>query len=92
MATKKKSKTSKKAASKKAANKSPAKNRKPKVKKDKVSYEPNADRIVYFMNSLIQAGYVGKTIPEDSKGKKVSSMALRQMAQQLDRQVHKSTT
>jgi len=90
MTTKKKGKkTTKKAGKKKAGVK---KDRKPRVKKDKVAYVPNADRIVYFMNSLIQAGYVGKTIPDDSKGKKVQSMALRQMAQQLDRQVHKSTT
>jgi hypothetical protein len=90
MATKKKTKKApaKKKTAKKAAKKTA--NRKPRQKKEKVAYEPNEGRIVYFMNSLIQAGYVGKTIPDDSKGKKVQSMAIRQMAQQLDRQVHKT--
>jgi hypothetical protein len=88
MATKK---TAKKKASKKTTKKTAAK-RGGRQKKDKVPYTPNADRIVYFMNSLIQAGYVGKTIPNESKGKRQSSQEIRQMAQQLDRQVHKSTT
>lgn len=91
MVTKKKGKTKKAPAKKKAGKKTGSK-RTPRVKKEKIPYTPNADRIVYFMNSLIQAGYVGKTIPDESKGKKVASMALRQMAQQLDRQVHKSTS
>jgi len=88
MATKKKAK--KAPAKKKAAKKTGS--RKPRAKKDKVPYEPNEDRIVYFMNSLIQAGYVGKTIPEDSKGKKVAALAIRQTAQQFDRQVHRTVT
>jgi hypothetical protein len=90
MATKKVGKKKGKKTTKKSASNKSTRTRKPK--KDKVPYVPNADRIVYFMNSLIQAGYVGKTIPKESKLKKQSGMALRQMAQQLDRQVHKSTT
>ena len=93
MATKKKSK--KAPARKKAAKKTAPKKtggRKQRVKKEKVPYVPNEDRIVYFMNSLIQAGYVGKTIPDDSKGKKVAALAIRQTAQQLDRQVHRTVT
>lgn len=86
MATKKIGKKTGKKTDKKASDRSG------KTKKVKVPYEPNADRIVYFMNSLIQAGYVGKTIAKESRGRKEASMALRQMAQQLDRQVHKSTT
>lgn len=92
MATKKKAK--KAPARKKTPKKAPAKRapRTKKPKKDKVPYVPNEGRIVYFMNSLIQAGYVGKTIPDDNKLKRVASQNLRQMAQQLDRQVHKTVT
>lgn len=89
MATKKKGKATKKAAPKKVAAKKTGKS---KPKKDKVSYVPNAGRMEHFMCSLIQAGYIGKTISEDSKDRRKASMSLRQMAQQLDRQVHKSTT
>ena len=94
MATKK---SGKQAPAKKKATKgdAPAKEKRVRVKKDKkpkVPYTPNADRIVYFMNSLIQAGYVGESIPEDSKERRVAAQSLRQMSQQLDRQVHKTTT
>lgn len=91
MATKKKGKAAKKAGKKTTA-KAPGKKREKKEKKPKVPYVTNPERLVYFMNSLIQAGYVGKSIPADSKEKRKASMELRQMAQQLDRQVHKSTT
>lgn len=89
MATKKKGKTKKTAAKKSADKKS---TRTKRVKKVKVPYEPNPERLSYFMGQLIQAGFVGKSIPKESKGKKVVSMELRQMAQQLDRQVHRSST
>lgn len=94
MATKKKGKKApaKKADKKSAVNKTVKKARSKKEKKEKVPYTPHEDRIVYFMNSLIQAGYVGKTIPEDSKGRKVAALAIRQTAQQLDRQVHRTVT
>jgi len=91
MATKKKAGPKKRAAKKKAAPKR-ASTRTKKPKKVKVPYEPNAERLSYFMGQLIQAGFVGKTIPKESKGKKVASMAIRQMAQQLDRQVHRTVT
>lgn len=91
MATKKKGGKKKTAVSKKksAGTKS---TRTKRVKKVKVPYEPNAERLSYFMGQLIQAGYVGKTIPAESKDRKKACMNIRQMAQQLDRQVHKSTT
>ena len=90
MATKKKGKTKKTAAKKAAPKRASTRTKKPK--KEKVPYVPNESRIVYFMNSLIQAGYVGKTIPKESKGKKRASMDIRQIAQQLDRQVHRTVT
>jgi len=90
MATKKKGK--KKTAAKKKAAPKRASTRTKKPKKEKVPYVPNGDRIVYFMNSLIQAGYVGKTIPAENRDKKKAGMALRQMAQQLDRQVHRTVS
>lgn len=89
MATKKVGK--KKASRKKTASKKTS-TRQARVKKDKVSYTPNAERLSYFMGQLIQAGFVGKSIPKENKGKRVISQGLRQMAQQLDRQVHKTTT
>ena len=90
MATKKKGKK-KTAAKKKPASKKTS-TRTKRVKKDKVPYETNPERLSYFMGQLIQAGYVGKTIPTESRDKKKICMNIRQMAQQLDRQVHKSTT
>lgn len=89
MATKKKGKTKKTAAKKTAGKKS---TRTKRAKKVKVPYEPNAERLSYFMGQLIQAGYVGKTIPTDNKDKKRACMNIRQMAQQLDRQVHRTVT
>lgn len=89
MATKK-SGRKKPAAKKKAASKKSTRTK--RVKKVKVPYETNPERLSYFMGQLIQAGYVGKTIPTESKDKKKACMNIRQMAQQLDRQVHKSTT
>lgn len=88
MATKK---AKKKTARKKTASKKTS-TRTKRVKKDKVPYEPNAERLSYFMGQLIQAGFVGKSIPKESKGKRVVTQAIRQMAQQFDRQVHKTTT
>ncbi|MCK5644854.1 MAG: hypothetical protein KAJ19_28905 [Gammaproteobacteria bacterium] len=88
MATKKKGK--KKTAAKKSAGKKSTRTK--RAKKVKVPYEPNAERLSYFMGQLIQAGYVGKAIPKEGKGKKVASMEIRQMAQQLDRQVHRTVT
>ncbi len=89
MATKKGGRK-KPAAKKKAASKKSTRTK--RVKKVKVPYEPNAERLSYFMGQLIQAGYVGKTIPTESRDKKKACMNIRQMAQQFDRQVHKSTT
>jgi hypothetical protein len=90
MATKKKGGKKKTAANKKSAGKKSTRTK--RVKKVKVPYEPNAERLSYFMGQLIQAGHVGKTIPAESKDRKKVCMNIRQMAQQLDRQVHKSTT
>lgn len=90
MATKKSKGKTKKTAKKKAVSKKSTRTK--RVKKVKVPYETNPERLSYFMGQLIQAGYVGKTIPTESKDKKKVCMNIRQMAQQLDRQVHKSTT
>lgn len=101
MATKKagKKKAGKKPAAKKksAAKKStrkadkPKRERKKRVKVPKTPYEANADRISHFMGELIQAGYVGKSIPESGKERKAIAMRIRQMAETLDRQTHKFT-
>jgi hypothetical protein len=66
--------------------------REKKPKKEKVPYVPNAERLTFFMGQLVLAGHVGKEIAEESSDRKRASLAIRQMAQQLDRQVHKTTS
>ncbi len=92
MATKKARKKTarKKTASKKTSKKTST--RRARVKKEKIPYTPNAERLSYFIGQLIQGGFAGKTIPKENKGRRAVSQNLRQMAQQLDRQVHKTTT
>lgn len=98
MATKKKG--SKKAPAKKtAAKKAPAK--KTAAKKDRAprkrserkklpSYVPSPERIERFMHTMIQSGYMGKTIADNGKDRKRQAGAVRQMAEVCDRQLRKA--
>lgn len=94
MATKKAGK--KKAAPKKSAKKTATKktgakrDRKRSTRKKLPSYVPAPDRIERFMCTLIEAGYMGKTIADNGKDRKRQAGSIRQMAEVLDRQLRKA--
>lgn len=64
-----------------AAKKKVAKKKGGRIKSSKAS-------LMYFMNSLIQAGHL-KTIPEDAGKQHKEAQRLRQMAQKLEMQVRR---
>jgi hypothetical protein len=43
----------------------------------------------FFMGKLIEAGYLGKELPEDSPAQHAAAQRLRQMADKLGRQLRK---
>ncbi len=50
---------------------------------------PSRDNIRFFMGQLIQAGYVGKAIPESAPGQGAKAQELRQFAERLSNQLRK---
>lgn len=85
----KKADTKKTASKKKTATKS---------KKKAVKFKAGKDDIMFFMASLVSAGYLGKELPKETKGKDPVSKSkaqnraateIRQMAEKLARQTKK---
>lgn len=84
MATKKSKGSKKKAPKKRAAKKKGGKKRKKATRR-----QDGKGTIVFFMGKLIEAGYLGKSIPKESKPQNRAAMAIRQMAEKLARQTRK---
>lgn len=82
MATKKKG-------SKKKAGKKRAAKKKGGTRKKATRRQAGKGTIVFFMGKLIEAGYLGKSIPKESKPQNRAAMAIRQMAEKLARQTRK---
>jgi hypothetical protein len=47
------------------------------------------NEIVFFMGKLVEAGFIGEEIPEESQEQRQTSMLIRRMAEQLARQTRK---